>query len=362
MIRLSYGLVRIQAIVVILLSSLLVGSCIPVGAQTSGPASSTMQSSSTGPIYHGIFPGGKTGDEDDITITDVTTYERAVGKKVAWVYFSNNWYSDREFPLATATWIRNHGAVPFIRLQLLDSWRKPRTNKDYSLAGIAAGKFDKDFKAWARTARDFKTPLLVEYGTEVNGHWFPWNGQHNGGSRGPEKFKKAYCHIIDVMKKEGANNIRWVFHVDVDDNPHESWNRFENYYPGDEYIDWLGFSAYGAATPTDDEWPTFRELVDPIYPRLAALAKGKPIVVLEFGVTSGHPKMDQAKWAEAALTDIASGRWPGIVGISWWNEAWENDNNSAHNTNMRVQDNPKLSAVFKRLVGGNPRVTNQLPF
>lgn len=362
MIRLMQNLVRFQVIAVILMSGLLLGGCIPAKAQTSGPAAASMQESTNSLIYHGIFPGGKTGEEDDITIADVTSYERTVGKKVAWVYFSNNWYSDRKFPLATATWIRRHGAIPFIRLMLLDSWRKPRTNRDYSLDSIAAGKFDKDLKAWARAARDFKTPLLVEYGTEVNGHWFPWNGQHNGGRRGPEMFKQAYRHIIDVMKKQGANNIRWVFHMDVDDNPRESWNRFENYYPGHNYIDWLGFSAYGAATPMADEWPSFRKLVDPIYPRLADLAMGKPIVVLEFGVTNGHPKMDQAQWAEAALTDITSGRWPGIVGFSWWNEAWENDNNPAHNTNMRVQDNPKLAAVFKRLVCGNPKVTDRLPF
>jgi hypothetical protein len=362
MFRLSHCFVRFHVVAVILLSCQLLSGCIPAGTKVTGPAAASMQESTYSPIYHGIFPGGKTGEEDDITLADVTAYERAAGKKVAWVYVSNNWYTDRRFPTATATWIRQHGAVPFIRLMLLDSWRKPRTNKDYSLDSIAAGKFDKDLKAWARAARDFKTPLLVEYGTEANGHWFPWNGQHNGKSRGPEKFKKAYRHIIDVMKKEGANNIRWVFHVDVDDNPHETWNRFENYFPGHNYIDWFGFSAYGAATPMADEWPSFRELVDPVYPRLADLAKGKPIVVLEFGVTSGHPKMDQAKWAEAALKDIVSGRWPGLLGFSWWNEAWENDNNPAHNTNMRVQDNPKLSAVFKRLVRSNPRIKDRLSF
>ena len=69
-----------------------------------------------GKIYHGVYPGGTTGEEDDITPADVGTYEAEVGKRVAWVYFSHNWYSSRQFPVATATWIRDRGAVPYIRL------------------------------------------------------------------------------------------------------------------------------------------------------------------------------------------------------------------------------------------------------
>ena len=41
---------------------------------------------------------------------------------------------------------------------------------------------------------------------------------------------------------------------------------------------------------------------------------------------------------------------------SWWNEAWENDDDPAHNTNMRVQDNPPLADVFQRLVGTQDKV------
>lgn len=42
-----------------------------------------------------------------------------------------------------------------------------------------------------------------------------------------------------------------------------------------------------------------------------------------------------------------------------WNEAWENDDNPAHDTNMRVQDNPVLAGVFQRLVGLNDSVLDR---
>lgn len=34
-----------------------------------------------GYLYHGVYPGGKTGKEDDITPEDLASYESAVGKK-----------------------------------------------------------------------------------------------------------------------------------------------------------------------------------------------------------------------------------------------------------------------------------------
>ena len=64
-----------------------------------------------GKLYCGVYPGGVDGEEADITLEDVISYETAIGRRVAWVYFSNNWYASRAFPVETATWIRSHGAI-----------------------------------------------------------------------------------------------------------------------------------------------------------------------------------------------------------------------------------------------------------
>jgi len=66
-------------------------------------------------FYHGVYPGGVSGEESDLTITDLHSYEQAAGKSVTWVYFSNNWYESRLFPEQTAAWIRTAGSVPYIR-------------------------------------------------------------------------------------------------------------------------------------------------------------------------------------------------------------------------------------------------------
>lgn len=97
-------------------------------------------------------------------------------------------------------------------------------------------------------------------------------------------------------------------------------------------------------------------MMDTVYPRLAALSATKPIVLLEFGVTKGHPTVDQARWTEQALRDLTSPRWPRLLGFAWWNEAWQNDDTAAHDSNMRVEDSPALASVFRRLVGGQESV------
>ena len=321
-----------------------------------------------GKLYSGIFPG--TDDivsEDEISSESLNEYINKVGKKPTWVYFSDNWYKSRAFPEKTATWIREMGSIPFIRLMLRSSEEQNIEEDKFTLDNIIEGEFDDDLRRWASDAKRFETPLLVEYGTEVNGDWFSWNGRWNGGGRktgygdpkkadGPERFQDAYRHIIKIMKDEGAGNITWVFHVDSDDVPDKSWNRLENYYPGDDWIDWIGVSIYGASEPSDEDDTTFSEIMDEIYPRLTRLGKEKPVAVLEIGVAANNKEVDQAKWTEEALTELSSFRWPEVIGFAWWNDGWENDDDPANDTNMYIHENPGLAQVYRQIVGDNETI------
>jgi len=317
-----------------------------------------------GKLYHGVYPGGITGEEDDIEPADVDAYEGAVGKPVAWVYFSDNWYRDRAFPVETATWIRARGAVPYIRLMIRSVAWKPRNRWPFRLKDILRGEIDADLRAWAGSARDFGTPLIVEYGTECNGSWFPWNAQRNGGGRlrgfgdpakpdGAERFAAVFRRIVEIAREEGATNITWVFHVNWLDWPPKSWNRLEDYYPGDDVVDWVAISAYGPQTPMDDYLDFFRDEIDAAYPRLQSVAPGKPVIIAEFGATAGNPLISPEAWAAPALDDLFAARWPNVIGFSWWNERWQNDNNPAHDTTMRMQDIPALAELFLDTLAAN---------
>jgi hypothetical protein len=333
---------------------------LPYVIQSTPP---TILTPPTGKIYHAVYPGDITGAEDTISLARLQEYEQAAGKLTAWVYFSNEWGTGRSFPTATVTWIRDHGSVPYIRL-MLRSEPGSVPEQTFTLERIIRGDFDADLRSWAQGARAYGDPLIVEYGTEVNGEWFPWNGKWNGAGAktgygdpdqadGPERFRDATRRIIDIFRQENTLNITWIFHANNGDYPEVSWNTLENYYPGDEWIDWLAVSAYGAQTPQDDWCDPFTQSMDAAYPRLASLSANKPIIVAEFGVTQGNPLCSQADWTNNALTDLIARRWPRVIGFSWWNEGWENDDNPLHNSNMRVQDNPALAAVFQTQIMNN---------
>jgi len=311
-----------------------------------------------GTLYHGTFPGGDVGEEDEITAANIQSYIDTVGKNVVWVYFSHNWFKSRAFPQTTATLARAADAVPFIRLMLRSSEEQDTAEPFYTLDAIISGQFDADLAAWGRAARDFAAPLLVEWGTECNGEWFSWNGVWNGKGKtngfgdpakadGPERFVAAYRHIVAQIRAAGAVNATFVWHANNEDWPDVSWNRLENYYPGDDVVDWLAVSVYGPQSPIDEDVPQFTASLDAVYPRLAALNAQKPIIVAEVGCCANHPDVTAANWANGALTSLFSGRWPRIIGLTWWNEQWRNDRNPAHDTTMRVQDIPALANVFR---------------
>ena len=307
-----------------------------------------------GKLYHGFYWGGVGTDEHDptehdVTPADVTAYEQAIGARVAWIYFSNNWFESRAFPAATCRWIKDLGKLPYVRLMLRSDVDQKHGEKTFSLARIIHGDFDPDLAAWARDAKAFGSPILIEWGTEPNGDWFGWNGKWNGGPKeGPKRFLEAHRHIVDIMRREGAENLQWVWHVNWLDQPERKWNAFENYYPGADYCDWVAVSAYGPTTPTTrDGTESFRFKLRNAYPRLTSLAPRKPIIIAEFGCDLHNPRVNVVAWSRSTLDDLFSGRWPAIIGFCWWNEGWQNDDHKKHDTDMIVLHDRALKGVFR---------------
>ena len=307
-----------------------------------------------GKLYHGFYYGGVGTDthdptEHDVLPGDVERYEKTVGAKTTWVYFSDNWFESRKFPTAICSWINELGKIPYLRLMLRSDVDQLHAEKTFTLEKIIAGDFDPDLAAWARDAKKFGKPILIEWGTEPNGKWFSWNGKWNGGANvGPAKYVAAYRHIVDLMRREGADNLQWIWHVNWLSEPEQKWNAFENYFPGLDYCDWVALSAYGPTTPrTADGTESLRFKLREAYPRLEKIAPGKPIIIAEFGCDLHNKHRDAAEWARGALEEIFSGRWPAIVGFCWWNEGWQNDDHKKNDSDMIIWHDAELARIFR---------------
>ena len=64
-------------------------------------------------------------------------------------------------------------------------WDRPYTQNrgpdKFSLKEIIAGKWDAYIDKWGDSAREFGKPMIVAFGVEMNGDWFPWSGWYYGG-------------------------------------------------------------------------------------------------------------------------------------------------------------------------------------
>ncbi|MBV9212998.1 MAG: beta-mannanase, partial [Actinobacteria bacterium] len=250
-------------------------------------------------------------------------YEQLAGRPVAWAYFSDHWFRGLGFPRRSVETIWRNGSVPFVRLMPWSADEQGVPEHRFTLARIAAGAFDRGLARWARAAAATDIPLMVEFGTEVNGDWFPWNGVWNGGAGvGPARFKAAFRHMVGLFRANGARNVTWVFHADAYQEPAAAWNRFENYYPGDEYVDWVGLSVYGAQDRSE-RWLSFRSALGDAYARAARMTR-RPLAILETAVDE-QPAHDKAAWIRRAFRALRSGDYPRIRAVSWWDERFPND-------------------------------------
>ncbi len=249
-----------------------------------------------GAKYIAAFPD-LCGEEDCVSEDRITAYENLVNKNLAWVYFSNNWTNGISFPEEEVAVITGMNRIPFIRMMPRSDFEIEGIDPVWDLRDILSGDYDAELLVWFTQAAQVDSPLLVEFGTEMNGSWFSWNGLYYGAANtdiygdsdypdGPEIFRDAYRHIIDLSRTAGSDNITWFFHFDVSSDPEEDWNDPVLYYPGDNYIDWLGVSAYGMYSPeevSDELQPAF--LLEKAHDKFIQISLSKPYAVLEFGVT-----------------------------------------------------------------------------
>ncbi len=289
--------------------------------------------------------------EDGVTLEAIERFEKLVGKSPAIVASSSYW-GEQTFPAANLALVARHGAIPLI---FWSPWDKPYEQSKgpdrFALTEILAGKWDAYIDAWADGAKAFGRPFFVSFCNEMNGDWFPWSGWFYGTEAGGnEVFKRAWRHVVDRVRSRGTHNILWVFHVNAYPGINDEWNVMAAYYPGPDYVDWLGLSVYGKQFRNSGNWAEFRPLLEWPYEEISALDPAKPIMLAEFGVGDFPKSGDKAKWIRDAFRTIPE--FPRIRAAVFWHERWQNEDGSF--SNLRANSSPAALRAFRDGVG-NPR-------
>ncbi len=332
-----------------------------IGCNVEGTGDSSKLTAPTGDkIYFGAFPDFG-GSEDVVTTERLDDFSNLIGKKPYWAYFSQNWYNGIKYPQNAINTIRAKGVIPFLRIMPRSGDEQYKKESEFSLSNIIDGKFDKEIREFAKATKNDSKKLLIDFAVEPNGDWFGWSGAYNGkdskdlyGDKeyfdGAERYRDAYRHIIDIFKEEKVNNVTWFFHVDIYSNPDEEWNIAKLYYPGDDYIDWIGVSIYGAQNSSEDYWDSFSNILEERANTIRDISSTKPIALLEFGVTDNNPLGDKSEWLKDAFETILSGNYIKFKAISYWHETWNED---GAEYSLRIDSSSESLDMFKNYVNND---------
>lgn len=281
------------------------------------------------PFFAGAYLGE--GETRDIA-RGLDRFTRMVGKRPALVKtfhslsddFSATGWVGRQLRTTLAA-----GSTPFIALDL--RWRgAPGRNL---LDAIAAGRADREITRMARGLAGAGT-ILLEPGWEMNGNWsYAWQGVHNGGEAGPATYRQAFRRMVEIFRREGAVNVKWVFGPNVGNAlTHAAtgpghWNWYGHYYPGDAYVDYLAVHGYNGPSVWGGPWRSFAAIfdggdADNVLSDMARRFPGKPVIIGEFASQEarGH---DKGRWIADAFASLRRHR--NVVGAIWFNMDKEAD-------------------------------------
>jgi hypothetical protein len=260
---------------------------------------SSMPVAARAPIALGI------ADPKGPTMDAVDAHEAAVGQTPAlWALWSN-WGSrggrrdcvegsgNCFFPVEKVRQLQDRGIVPVI-------WWQP-TNPSNPLSGafsrykrILSGKHDAYITQWAREAKKASIasglPIIIRFAHEATGPWFPWGiGRFDNTT---DNYKRAWRYVVKRFARVGARpHVRFL------------WSHLkprEKAYPGDAYVDYVGFTVLNFGKFPRHNWRTMKNQVRARVAMAAKFTK-KPIILPE--VASGHRGGNKARWLKSGYLD-----------------------------------------------------------
>ena len=221
----------------------------------------------------------------------ITAFTKATGVSPRVVSYYSGWMESFQADFAAEA--ARHGALPLVQID--------PTN--VSLAAIASGQYDNYLRSYADSVRSFGHKVVLGFGHEMNADWYSWGWTHTHA----KVFVAAWRHIVDVFRKQGADNVVWMWTVNVDPPHGDAIKSPARWWPGSAYVNWVGIDGYYLKP----SW-SFAPLFGPTIKIVHSLSQlPVPILISEVGA----PSADQP----AKIADLFAGiRAYGLLGFVWF--------------------------------------------
>ena len=257
---------------------------------------------------------------------NIPAFEDLTKKKHA-SYFTYVGYG-RPFPAEWFGDVVKNGAAPHIAFEPND--------------GLEEVKDSAYLRAWARDAARTRRPIFLRWASEMNGPWTKYGGN-------PALYKEKFALVSRLMKEE-APNVAMVWTPFA-----EPAKLIPDYYPGDQWVDWVGVNIYSvyvhdgnANRPSFDEDPV--DFLKTVYDLYGAR---KPVHISEYAATiwckgTGQETVEwaieKAKRFYGALRDD----YPRVKSVNWF--CLDTVQAGLANNNYSLLADGRMLATYRQLV------------
>lgn len=170
----------------------------------------------------------------------------------------------------------------------------------------ADGAYDEVLNQFVAWAKSVDRPIYLRIGYE-------FDGPHN--ELEPSDYVRAYRRIVNLMRSQQVDNVAFVWHsylfAPYKGYPLSAW------YPGDEYVDWVGISLFGLLYQDADLLVNGDAVME------FAKTHKKPVMVAEASPTSGIEPDDLEVWNSWFVNFFSVCYSKNIKAISFINANWE---------------------------------------
>ena len=262
---------------------------------------------------------------DHIVKGKIDEFEELTKKKHA-SYFTYTGYG-MPFPKAWVDKVKAAGGAPQIAFE-------PNN-------GLDEVEDDAYLRAFARDAARARVPIFLRWASEMNGPWIAWH-------KDPVQYIEKFRLVSQVMREE-APNVAMVWTPFA-----EPQRLIAQFYPGDEWVDWIGMNIYSVYVNNGDvKRPAYDK--DPVdwlrflyenYPN-------KPIHISEFASTfrCKGSNMDTVEFGIEKMNrfyNAIKDEFPRVKSVNWF--VWDTITGKKTNNNYSFLTDTRALAAYRKVV------------
>lgn len=242
--------------------------------------------------------------------SEISQFQQLQQKHLDIVHQFISWSTNFDYVRPYADAVYKNGSI------LMITWEP----WEYNTVDINNGRADSYITRMALDIKSYGKEIWLRPLHEANGNWYPWAIGDSKKVNTNETYKAAFRHVVDIFRKNGVSNVKWVYNVNCSNVG--DGTSFLDIYPGDNYVDYTSIDGYnwGTTQSWGSVWQTFDQIFLQAYTALKAI--NKPMIIAEWASTEVGG--NKAKWITESFDTIRTS-YDKIFATVWFSQNKETD-------------------------------------